>query len=168
MSGTSGLEDTMVSKTLRRCPLLILLVGLLVAGCGPTTTTVASEEGLRKRAEDSSKAVVEKKWLQVYQFESPRFREICKSVDYAVTIQVGLAAGGVLFGFTPESKWELKITHVTVDGEEGRVFADMLIDGIPFETGGESSGDRWVFVDSQWWHEDTDWEKGCDTRTLFK
>ncbi|MFH1140544.1 MAG: hypothetical protein V1724_02485 [Chloroflexota bacterium] len=173
----------MVGKMLSRyLPLPILLVGLLAAGCRETITPerveptptptatatpipqpVATEEGLGKRAEDYYKAFADKRWLQMHQFYSPRFREICKSADYAAQMGLGMVLGGAFLGFTPDSKWTFTITHITVNGEEGRVFVDVLIDGIPFESGGESSGQRWVFVDGQWWGEDTDWETGCDS-----
>ena len=65
-------------------------------------------------------------------------------------------------GIDEDSQIEVRVASVEVSGMQGRVTSDLFVDGESLEFDENSDdGQRWVFVDGQWWQEDEDWEKGC-------
>ena len=100
-------------------PAAILLLALSVAfiNCQsqtePTTdqgpsvsenasTKIGNEEDLRERAEESAELASRGKWLDLYLFQSPQSRTVCKSGDFAGQMGVGM----MLF----RGSWELMRT----------------------------------------------------------
>ena len=66
-------------------------------------------------------------------------------------------------GIPEDAKIELRLDKVVITVEsEGRVHSSLLVDGELLEfSEDENEGERWVFLDGQWWAEPEDWREGC-------
>ena len=139
---------------------IVLSLGLITS-CG-VSAPATPEQQLRQRAESLAAAASKQDWIGIYKFRSPRFREICKSGDFVVQMGTSWPMFLAFIGKGPDAKVESRVQRETVDGDKGRVFAQMLVDNEPLEFGDSTSkGAGWVFVNGQWWSEAADWEEGC-------
>ena len=154
---------------MRRKSIVFALVSaafmLLLLSCGGTPTPLTPEETLTKRAESSSLTTSREDWLELYKYLSLRTREVCKNGEYAVAMvmKIGMVKG--LIGLPEDAKLTFPVLRVTVDGDIGRVYSGLKHDGDVIEFGEgqvEDVGERWVYVDGEWWHEEDDWETTCD------
>ena len=137
---------------------VIVAVSLIAFGCSGPMSPV---DHLRQRGEGQAKVSSKQNWLKLYEYQSPQYRDICKSGDYAVQLATAWLLFMGLFGIEADATVESRVTNVTVQGLEGRVFGEMLVDGKVVEFGEAGDGGRWVFVDGEWWSEADDWADGC-------
>ncbi|MDP6647510.1 MAG: hypothetical protein QGG15_00060 [Dehalococcoidales bacterium] len=154
---------------MKRKLLLILVIGTLLLGaCGASTTAPApTEEFLLQRAEAAYEAFSAGEWLEYYEYMHPRFREECKAGEFAIQTGMGMAMVRSFMGVEENESLEWLVSRVAVEGEEGKVWADILYKGAPdentdrlpsiIEEGAEDGG--WVFLDGQWWIDAG--EEGC-------
>ncbi len=148
---------------MKRILLLLLVIGTLLLGaCGaPTTTPAPTEEFLRQRAEAAFESFSAGKWLEFYEYMSPRFREECKAGEFAIEMGTAMTMVRSFMGIEENESLEWLVSRVTVEGEEGKVWTDILYKGAPDENtdrlpsiideAEEGEDERWVFLDGQWW-----------------
>ena len=125
------------------------------------TATAGTEAALLARAQEANQAWGN--WLAMYKYNSPRYRETCKSGDYLAWNSQGMLILHTYMGIPEDAKIETRLDKVVITVEsEGRVHGSLLIDGELLEfSEDESEGERWVFLDGQWWAEPEDWREGC-------
>ena len=157
--------------------LLIILLGAL-AGCGsasPTPTsaptpTPTSTQSLEARARAAYSFALDRNWLEMTSYISPRAREVCDSSGYAARIGVfaDLVIGmeGISESSAKNTAIEFIIEGVTAGGAEGTVLIDFLLNGEPVALQYEGKR-RWVLLDGQWWEEHEAWQDGCVGWKLF-
>ena len=123
--------------------------------------TAGTEAALLARAQEADQAWGN--WLAIYKYNSPRYRETCKSGDYVVKVGSAMLLLHTFMGIPEDAKIELRLDKVVITVEsEGRVHGSLLVDGELLEfSDDESEGERWVFLDGQWWAEPEDWREGC-------
>ena len=145
---------------MKRILLLLLVIGTLLLGaCGaPTTAPAPTEEFLRQRAEAAYEALSAGKWLEYYEYMSPRFRGECKAGEFAIQAELFNAMSRSFMGIEENESLEWLVSRVAVEGEEGKVWADILYKGDPDENTDrlpsiieEGEGAPRVFLDGQWW-----------------
>ena len=123
--------------------------------------TAGTEAALLARAQEANQAWGN--WLAMYKYNSPRYRETCKSGDYLAWNSQGMLILHTYMGIPEDAKIETRLDKVVITVEsEGRVHGSLLVDGELLEfSEDEPEGDRWVFLDGQWWREPEDWREGC-------
>ena len=123
--------------------------------------TAGTEEALLARAQEAHQAWGN--WLAIYKYNSPRYRETCKSGDYVAKVGSAMLLLHTFMGIPEDAKIELRLDKVVITVEsEGRVHSSLLVDGELLEfSDDENTGARWVFLDGQWWSEPEDWREGC-------
>ena len=145
---------------MKRILLLLLVIGTLLLGaCGASTTAPApTEEFLLQRAEAAHEALSAGKWLEYYEYMSPRFRGECKAGEFAIQAELFNTMSRSFMGIEENESLEWLVSRVAVEGEEGKVWADILYKGAPDENTDrlpsiieEGEGAPWVFLDGQWW-----------------
>ena len=99
----------------------------------------------------------------MYKYNSPRYRETCKSGDYLAWNSQGMLILHTFMGIPEDAKIEVRLDKVVITVEsEGRVHSSLLVDGELLEfSEDENTGERWVFLDGQWWAEPEDWREAC-------
>lgn len=136
----------------------MLVLGLIATGCGSPTP----EEKLRLRAQEAFKTLDDGKWLEFYRFTSSRFRAICEPSDYRAQMTTAMTVMRAFLGIDERAQILWQVRDVKTSGEEGWVFSDLLHNGVPLEFGKASDeGDRWVWLDGEWWYEEENWQDGC-------
>ena len=147
-----------------------LLVAVALAACGGgAPTPLIPEEELTKRAQASIVEFNRGDWMELYKYQSPRSREVCTNADFAATNALGMAMSRGFFGIPEDVKLTMSIKRVTVDGDVGHVKNDLLRDGELIEFGegwDEGEGERWIYVDGEWWSEEEDPGSNCDMDDL--
>ena len=123
--------------------------------------TAGTEAALLARAQEENQAWGN--WLAMYKYNSPRYRETCKSGDYLAYMGSVMLLIHTFLGIPEDAKIEMRLDKVVITVEsEGRAYGSLLVDGELLEfSDDESKGGRWVFLDSQWWAEPEDWREGC-------
>jgi len=123
--------------------------------------TAGTEEALLARAQEAHQAWGN--WLAIYKYNSPRYRETCKSGDYVVKVGSAMLLLHTFMGIPEDAKIEVRLDKVVITVEsEGRVHSSLLVDGELLEfSEDENTGERWVFLDGQWWAEPEDWREAC-------
>ncbi|MDP7109416.1 MAG: hypothetical protein QF912_00315, partial [Dehalococcoidales bacterium] len=144
---------------MKRILLLLLVIGTLLLGaCGASATAPAlTEEFLRQRAEAAYEALSAGEWLEYYEYMEPRFREECKAGEFAIQAELFNTMSRSFMGIEENESLEWLVSRVAVEGEEGKVWADVLYKGDPDENTDrlpaiieEGEGAPWVFLDGQW------------------
>jgi len=104
----------------------------------------------------------------MYKYNSPRYRDTCKSGDYLAQMGSAMLLLHTFMGIPEDTKIEVRLDKVVITVEsEGRVHSSVLVDGELLEfSEDENEGERWVFLDGQWWAEPEDWREGCPSLDL--
>ncbi len=176
-----------------RAILSATLLLLVFAGCGgggdPTAYTpgpvvpIGSREELIARAIAATETLNSGEWLDYYDFKSPRSVQprfpyglpgvqLCTKDQFIYDTGERLSKLRFDSGI-PESetvKWtvldatiEKNIGWVTMKIEHG----GEIVAGDKKDYFGESDkGVRWIFMESNWWQEDEDWQEGCHDQKL--
>ena len=131
------------------------------------TATAGTEAALVARAQEAHK-IAWGNWLAIYKYNSPRYRETCKSGDYLAQMGSAMLLLHTFMGIPEDAKIEVRLDKVVITVEsEGRVHSSLLVDGELLEfSEDENEGERWVFLDGQWWREPEDWREGCPSLDL--
>ena len=155
--------------SMRHTAVLVLgcmLLAVVLGACGGgAPTPLTPEEELTKRAQASIVEFNRGDWMELYKYQSPRSREVCTNAAFAATNALGMAMSRGFFGIPKDVKLTMSIKRVTVDGDVGHVKNDLLRDGELIEFGegwDEGEGERWIYVDGEWWSEEEDLGSVCD------
>ena len=140
---------------------LVMLCVVLVGCSGSSKEGQPTEASLRLRAERFGDLVGNGKWLDVYRYHSPRFREVSASGQFAVGMGMSMVVVRGFLGIEENEPLTFKVTDVTATGDKGIVKGDLIYKGEPVEFGEDTEGDSWVFVVGQWWYEEANWQEGC-------
>ena len=179
-----------------RLSVLIGVLTLVLAACGtgedPTllpeeTGPPPSLEALRDRADEATLALNEKRWLDFYELKSPRSVrprlpyglpavQLCTQEQFIFDMGTRVAKIRALAGLYRQEKITWEIVDVTTkEGQdrigvvrleiyhEGKLVTDEFHDYL----GEVEEGERWVYIDGEWWVEPESWDEGCHESTLF-
>jgi len=152
---------------MKRLIAIILLSAILGCSNGAASQPTGTEASLQERAELQTAAFSEGRWLDVWALQSPRFRAVCKSGDFALVTTMGLGFLRGLLGIADNVPLGFEITKIQEIGESGRVWSEVTYNGQPVDFGGENKGDLWVRVDGVWYSEPDKWEAGCNPQEIF-
>ena len=175
---------------------------LVLTACGtgedPTllpeqTGPPPSLEALRSRADEATLALNEDRWLDLYEFKSPRSVrprlpyglpavQLCTQEQFIFDTGTRIAKIRALAGLYRDEKLTWEIVDVkTKEGDDsvrhgdriGVVRLDIYYEGklVTDEfhdyRGEVEEGERWVYIDGEWWVEPENWDEGCHENTLF-
>ena len=87
---------------------------------------------------------------------SLRHRVVCSEAGFVEFHLGALALVEGLYDIQPGDSLEGETVRVSVDGDEGLSFGELIVRGE--RLGVEEGGDRWVLTDGQWWREREDWD----------
>ncbi|MDE2716603.1 MAG: hypothetical protein OXI33_06250, partial [Chloroflexota bacterium] len=177
---------------------LVLLgaLTLLLAACGtgedPTllpeqTGPAPSLEALRSRATEATLALNEDRWLDFYEFKSPRSVrprlpyglpavQLCTQEQFTFDTGTRLAKIRALAGLYRDEKLTWEIADVTTKEDRDRIGVvrldifhqgKLVTDEFHDYRGEVEEGERWVYIDGEWWVEPENWDEGCHENTLF-
>ena len=121
----------------------------------PPSLTEA-ERLLATRAQEAMPKLAEKDFFGYYTFMSPRFRGICPYFRFEGPLEAAWERVEAIVGRLHEG-----VASVSLEGGVGMVIATSPIERTPPEWLGKPEGDRWVFLDDQWWIEPEGWAAGC-------
>ena len=148
-----------------RRALVVTSTILFILACGDGGASpaegVPSEASLRERAESYAKAFTDGNWPDAYQYNSPRFREICASGNWIVLMRAGMKSLRGNIAIAQDQRIEFSLVRVTAEGNIGRAYVELREQGRPIERGPKYKGDRWVVADGVWWAESITWFSGC-------
>lgn len=169
---------------------LFAALALLAAACGrgedPTllpddTGPPPTIEGLQARANEATKALNEGRWLDFYEFKSPRsvqpripyglpLVQLCTKEQFIFDTGTKVARLRALAGLYGDEPLKWEIIEVTTDEtnerfglvrldifHEGQLVTDEFHDYL----GEAADGARWVHINGEWWVEPADWDEGC-------
>lgn len=166
---------------------LHVALALLVAACGrgedPTllpddTGPPPTIEGLQARAEEATAALNDGRWLDFYEFKSPRSVrprlpyglpavQLCTKEQFIFDTGTKIAKLRALAGLYGDEPLTWEIVEVTSDERIGLVQLDISYEGTLVTDqfhdylGEAAGGARWVYIDGEWWVEPADWNDGC-------
>ena len=141
---------------------MTVAVLLAAVGCGGDGAPVDPEAALQQRAEAFALAQSGEKWLEVYDFLSPRAKDTCGSGEFAITMGVSMALLRGFMSIDEDESFVLHVSRVSVEDNSGRVWGDLMYRGNPVEFGEEEvTGVAWVFADGEWWNDAEEWQDGC-------
>ncbi len=175
---------------------------LLLTACGtgedPTllpeeTGPPPSLEALRSRADDATLALNEDRWLDLYEFKSPRSVrprlpyglpavQLCTQEQFIFDTGTRIAKIRSLAGLYRDEKLTWEIVDVkTKEGDDSVRHGDrigvvqldiyhegkLVTDEFHDYRGEVEEGERWVYIDGEWWVEPENWDEGCHENTLF-
>ena len=183
---------------------LVLLgaLALVLTACGtgedPTllpeqTGPPPSLEALRSRADDATLALNEDRWLDLYEFKSPRSVrprlpyglpavQLCTQEQFIFDTGTRIAKIRALAGLYRDEKLMWEIVDVkTKEGDDSVRHGDrigvvrldiyhegkLVTDEFHDYRGEVEAGERWVYIDGEWWVEPENWDEGCHENTLF-
>ena len=183
---------------------LVLLgaLTLVLTACGtgedPTllpeqTGPPPSLEALRSRADDATLALNEDRWLDLYEFKSPRSVrprlpyglpavQLCTQEQFIFDTGTRIAKIRALAGLYRDEKLTWEIVDVkTKEGDDSVRHGDrigvvrlniyhegkLVTDEFHDYRGEVEEGERWVYIDGEWWVEPENWDEGCHENTLF-
>ena len=142
--------------------LLIGILMLIVAACGGGSIPKTPEEALENRARGFYGAFSDGNWLRAHKYLSPRSRELCSSGQFALTMGAAATLLKSFMGGDENTDLSFELTGVAVDGDVGAVDGTLRLGGEIVDLGEEDAEESWIFLDGEWWAEDSDWEEGCD------
>ena len=177
-------------------PVLIVALTFVLAGCGsgedPTLLPEESGppptlEGLRARATVATLTLNEDRWLDFYEFKSPRSVrprlpyglpavQLCTEEQFIFDMGTRIAKLRALAGFYRQEKLTWEVVDVTVKEDQDRVGVvrldiyhegKIVTDEFHDYLGEVEEGARWVYIDGEWWFEPENWDEGCHENTLF-
>lgn len=185
-----------------RWSVLLAAVAVVLIACGvgedPTllpedTGPPPTLEGLRTRATEATTALNENRWIDLYEFKSPRSVrpripyglpavQLCTQEQFIFDMGNKVARIRALAGLYRQERitWEIvdvmtKKDDATVrNGDrvgvvrldiyhEGKLVTDQFHDYL----GEVEEGARWVYSDGEWWIEPEDWDEGCHKDRLL-
>ena len=178
------------------CTVLLLALTLVLAACGtgedPTllpeqTGPAPSLEALRSRANEATLALNESRWLDLYEFKSPRSVrpripyglpavQLCTQEQFIFDTGTRNAKIRALAGLYRDEKLTWEIVDVTTKEDQDRVGVvrldiyhegKLVTDEFHDYRGEEQEGERWVYIEGEWWVEPENWDEGCHENTLF-
>lgn len=181
------LERAAQSRWSRAWLALHVALALLVAACGrgedPTllpddTGPPPTIEGLQARAEAATEALNDGRWLDFYEFKSPRSVrprlpyglpavQLCTKEQFIIDTGTKIAKLRALAGLYRDEPLRWEIVEVTSDDRFGLVRLDIYYEGALVTDqfhdylGEVEDGARWVYIDGEWWVEPADWDEGC-------
>lgn len=150
---------------------------LLPDDAGPPPTI----EGLQARANEATKALNEGRWLDFYEFKSPRsvqpripyglpLVQLCTKEQFIFDTGTKVARLRALAGLYGDEPLKWEIVEVTTDKQNERVGlvrldifheGTLVTDEFHDYLGEAADGARWVHIDGEWWVEPADWDEGC-------
>ncbi len=150
---------------------------LLPEETGPPPTI----EGLRTRAAEATLALNENRWLDLYEFKSPRSVrpripyglpavQLCTQEQFIFDLGDKLARIRALAELYREEKLIWEIVDVSTAEDDTRVGVvrlniyhegELVTDDFHDYLGEVEEGARWVYLDGEWWMEPVDWDEGC-------
>ena len=172
------------------------VMALVLAGCGtgedPTllpeeTGPAPTLEGLRARAAEATLTLNENQWLDFYEFKSPRSVrprlpyglpavQLCIQEQFIFDMGTRIAKIRALAGLYRDEKITWEIVGVTTKEDQDRVGVvrldiyhegELVTDEFHDYRGEVEEGERWVYIDGEWWVEPENWDEGCHESTLF-
>ena len=156
-----GGEDAPVASDPAPTPFPVAQAIATAARTASPVQEVSMEAALRERAESHAKAYTDANWPDAYDHMSPRFRQICDSVQFGIQRATGMFMFASLYGLD-ERNLGFSVERVSVDDEVGLVYGGFLYEGQPALLAEQGDvGQRWVFVDGNWWQESEGWASGC-------
>lgn len=179
-----------------RFSVLLCTLALILAACGtgedPTLLPEESGppptfEGLHTRADEATLAINEKRWLDLYEFKSPRSVrpripyglpavQLCTQEQFIYDLGNKVARVRALVGLYGEEKLTWEIVDVQTSEEDDRVGivrmniyheSKLVTDEFHDYLGEVEEGARWVYIDGEWWMEPVDWDEGCHKDRLL-
>ena len=147
---------------------------LLPDDAGPPPTI----EGLQARANEATKALNEGRWLDFYEFKSPRsvqpripyglpLVQLCTKEQFIFDTGTKVARLRALAGLYGDEPLKWEVVEVTTNERVGLVRLDIFHEGqlVTDEfhdyLGEAADGAQWVHIDGEWWMEPADWDEGC-------
>lgn len=185
-----------------RWSVLLAAVAVVLIACGvgedPTllpedTGPPPTLEGLRARATEATLALNENRWIDLYEFKSPRSVrpripyglpavQLCTQEQFIFDMGSKVARIRALAGLYRQERLTWEIVDVTTKKDdatvrngdrvgvvrldiyhEGKLVTDQFHDYL----GEVEEGARWVYSDGEWWIEPEDWDEGCHKDRLL-
>ncbi len=167
---------------------------LAACGTGEDPTLLPEETGpppkledLSGRAAEATLAINENRWLDLYEFKSPRSVrpripyglpavQLCTQEQFVFTMGEKIARIRSLAGLYRDEQLTWEIVDVIASEDNDRVGivrmdiyhdGDLVTDQFHDYLGEVEEGARWVFIEEEWWMEPIDWDEGCHDNTLF-
>ena len=192
----------MVDGLVIRWSVLLVAVVVVLNACGvgedPTllpedTGPPPTLEGLRARATEATLALNENRWIDLYEFKSPRSVrpripyglpavQLCTQEQFIFDMGNKVARIRALAGLYRQERLTWEIVDVTTKKDdatirngdrvgvvrldiyhEGKLVTDEFHDYL----GEVEEGARWVYSDGEWWIEPEDWDEGCHKDRLL-
>ena len=171
-----------------------LALALVACGTGEDPTLLPEEtgppptlEGLRTRVAEATLAINEKRWLDLYEFKSPRSVrprlpyglpavQLCTQEQFIFDLGNKVARIRALDGLYGEERLTWEIVDVTTKEDDDRVAVvrmnifhegKLVTDEFHDYLGEVEEGARWVYIDGEWWMEPVDWDDGCHKDRLL-
>ncbi len=141
---------------------VLLLVAVACGDGGGDGNDELTEESLTANAEGFARAFLEGDAAEAYEYLHPGYKEECSLQDFrellvfAQTFIEGFAGDDVKL-----DEGEYRIDDVSIDGNEGLVQGQFLLDGEELSDDGASE-EQWLFENDQWFTT-TEEEEPCDT-----
>ena len=177
-----------------------LALALTACGTGEDPTLLPEETGpppsleaLRSRADEATLALNEDRWLDLYEFKSPRSVrprlpyglpavQLCTQEQFIFDTGTRIAKIRALAGLYRDEKlmWEI-VDAKTREGDDSVRHGDrigvvrldiyhegkLVTDEFHDYRGEVEEGEQWVYIDGEWWMEPENWDEGCHENTLF-
>ena len=177
-----------------------MAVVLIACGVGEDPTLLPEDtgppptlEGLRARATEATLALNENRWIDLYEFKSPRSVrpripyglpavQLCTQEQFIFDMGSKVARIRALAGLYRQERLTWEIVDVTTKKDdatvrngdrvgvvrldiyhEGKLVTDQFHDYL----GEVEEGARWVYSDGEWWIEPEDWDEGCHKDRLL-
>ncbi len=176
--------------------ILLVALTLVLAACGtgedPTllpeqTGPAPSLEALRNRAGEATLALNESQWLDLYEFKSPRSVrprlpyglpavQLCTQEQFIFDTGTRIAKIRALAGLYRDEKLTWEVVDVTTKEDQDRIGVvrldifhegKLVTDEFHDYRGEVEEGERWVYIEGEWWIEPENWDEGCHENTLF-
>ena len=177
-----------------------LALALTACGTGEDPTLLPEQTGpppsleaLRSRADDATLALNEDRWLDLYEFKSPRSVrprlpyglpavQLCTQEQFIFDTGTRIAKIRALAGLYRDEKLTWEIVDVkTKEGDDSVRHGDrigvvrldiyhegkLVTDEFHDYRGEVEEGERWVYIDGEWWMEPENWVERCHENTLF-
>ena len=177
---------------------LLAAISVVLAACGTGEDPTAIDltpgppppvEELRARAEEATAALNEGRWLDYYDFKSPRSVaprfpyglpavQLCTEEQFVMYVGEQTARLRSNIGLVENEPLTWKIKDVRLGERLGVIYQgiveldiyqeDRLVTDEFHDYFGESAeGARWVWFEDEWWVEQEDWRDGChDTKLI--
>ena len=172
------------------------VIALLLASCGtgedPTllpeeTGPTPTLEGLRARADEATLALNENRWLDLYEFKSPRSVrprlpyglpavQLCTQEQFIFDMGDKIARIRGLAGLYRDEPLMWEIVDVRAQEDNARVGVvrmniyhegELVTDEFHDYLGEVEEGARWVYIDGEWWMEPDNWDDGCHDKSFL-